>query len=294
MAQAPRRPFRDSEHARRSTAARPKCVHDASHRLRGSRPPRGPDPLARPASDLRSGFAAAGRDSSTRPLGASPSAWWSHPLGTNPSRHPSAQQRQDHGSATLRPRSGRIRRGARRSRSPATTNPPTVVGTLVRRMSAAQRRSGTHAKERAMTTNGPTLRVDAATVYRSIRANAFPAVRIRSRYVVPESASVEIATEAAESGGCIDLARRTHSVHHHRAARRRRSPSAPLPGRLGPVSPGIRRPGGCWPRPVPRRCGATVVPPHDACAVRQRARNARTTGTNLSWNWKMPPCPASG
>src|SRR5215216_839488 len=26
----------------------------------------------------------------------------------------------------------------------------------------------------------------------------------------------------------------------------------------------------------------------------QRSRNSTATGANLSWNWKMPPCPESG
>jgi excisionase family DNA binding protein len=30
------------------------------------------------------------------------------------------------------------------------------------------------------------LPVDAATIYRSIRAGSFPAIRIRSRYVIPQ------------------------------------------------------------------------------------------------------------
>ena len=65
------------------------------------------------------------------------------------------------------------------------------------------------------------LRVDPATIYRSIRANAFPAIRIRSRYVVSASAVVEMAAEASRSGGCLDLARRTREVQirpavHHR------------------------------------------------------------------------------
>ncbi|MGH3613978.1 MAG: helix-turn-helix domain-containing protein [Pseudonocardia sp.] len=82
-----------------------------------------------------------------------------------------------------------------------------------------------------MTTDGPIfytvaevaeiLRVDAATVYRSIRADAFPAVRIRSRYVIPAGAVIEMAEEAARSGGCVDLARRTQSVRQHRADHQR-------------------------------------------------------------------------
>jgi len=51
------------------------------------------------------------------------------------------------------------------------------------------------------------LRVTPATIYRAIREDAFPAVRIRTRYVVPAAAVDRLAAEAAESGGCVDVAR---------------------------------------------------------------------------------------
>jgi excisionase family DNA binding protein len=51
------------------------------------------------------------------------------------------------------------------------------------------------------------LRVDPATVYRAIRDDAFPAVRVRTRYVVPAAALHRLVREAAESGGCVDVAR---------------------------------------------------------------------------------------
>jgi excisionase family DNA binding protein len=50
------------------------------------------------------------------------------------------------------------------------------------------------------------LRVDAATIYRAIREDAFPAIRVRSRYVVPAAAVEQLATRAAETGGCVDVA----------------------------------------------------------------------------------------
>ena len=53
------------------------------------------------------------------------------------------------------------------------------------------------------------LRVDAATIYRAIRENAFPAVRIRTRYVVPAAAVERMAAEAAASGSCVDVGRMT-------------------------------------------------------------------------------------
>ena len=49
------------------------------------------------------------------------------------------------------------------------------------------------------------LRVDAATIYRSIRAGPFPAIRIRSRNVIPAAALREVAAKAVNSGTCVDL-----------------------------------------------------------------------------------------
>ncbi|MBB5890642.1 helix-turn-helix domain-containing protein [Kutzneria kofuensis] len=51
------------------------------------------------------------------------------------------------------------------------------------------------------------LRVNAATIYRAIQEDAFPAVRLRTRYVVPAQAVDELAKQAAQSGGVIDVAR---------------------------------------------------------------------------------------
>jgi excisionase family DNA binding protein len=51
------------------------------------------------------------------------------------------------------------------------------------------------------------LRVDPSTLYRAIREDAFPAVRIRTRYVVPAAALDQLIADAAESGGCVDPAR---------------------------------------------------------------------------------------
>jgi excisionase family DNA binding protein len=50
------------------------------------------------------------------------------------------------------------------------------------------------------------LRVDAATIYRAIRANEFPAVRIRARYVIPADAVRRLAGEAARTGARVDVA----------------------------------------------------------------------------------------
>jgi excisionase family DNA binding protein len=50
------------------------------------------------------------------------------------------------------------------------------------------------------------LRVDTARIYRAIREDAFPAIRVRSRYVVPAAAVEQLAARAAETGGCVDVA----------------------------------------------------------------------------------------
>lgn len=51
------------------------------------------------------------------------------------------------------------------------------------------------------------LRVVPATLYRAIREDGFPALRIRTRYVVPAAALHDLMTQAAESGGCVDVAK---------------------------------------------------------------------------------------
>jgi excisionase family DNA binding protein len=50
------------------------------------------------------------------------------------------------------------------------------------------------------------LRVDVATIYRAIREDAFPAIRVRTRYVIPAAAVEQLAAQAAETGSCVDVA----------------------------------------------------------------------------------------
>jgi excisionase family DNA binding protein len=50
------------------------------------------------------------------------------------------------------------------------------------------------------------LRVNRATLYRAIKDDGFPAVRVRSRYVIPVVAVERLAADAVESGGCVDVA----------------------------------------------------------------------------------------
>lgn len=51
------------------------------------------------------------------------------------------------------------------------------------------------------------MRCNPSTLYRAIREDAFPAVRVRARYVVPAAAVDQLAAEASSSGGCVDVAR---------------------------------------------------------------------------------------
>jgi excisionase family DNA binding protein len=51
------------------------------------------------------------------------------------------------------------------------------------------------------------LRLDPATLYRAIREDAFPAIKIRTRYIVPAGAIERMAAEAAETGSTVDIAR---------------------------------------------------------------------------------------
>ncbi|MBP2329498.1 putative DNA-binding transcriptional regulator AlpA [Kibdelosporangium banguiense] len=51
------------------------------------------------------------------------------------------------------------------------------------------------------------LRCDAATLYRAIREDAFPAVRIRTRYVVPAKVIDQMIAEAIETGSMVDVAK---------------------------------------------------------------------------------------
>jgi excisionase family DNA binding protein len=48
-----------------------------------------------------------------------------------------------------------------------------------------------------------------STLYRAIREDAFPAVGIRTRYIVPASVINRIVADAAETGTCIDIAKWT-------------------------------------------------------------------------------------
>jgi excisionase family DNA binding protein len=51
------------------------------------------------------------------------------------------------------------------------------------------------------------LRCNSSTLYRAIREDAFPAVKIRTRYVVPAAAIERMVQEAEESGACVDVAK---------------------------------------------------------------------------------------
>jgi excisionase family DNA binding protein len=48
------------------------------------------------------------------------------------------------------------------------------------------------------------LRVDTSTLYRAIREDGFPAVRLRARYVIPAKALDDLIEQAAATGGLVD------------------------------------------------------------------------------------------
>jgi excisionase family DNA binding protein len=48
------------------------------------------------------------------------------------------------------------------------------------------------------------LRVDPATIYRAIRAGEFPAIKVRTRYVVPQRAIELLVEDVMATGGCVD------------------------------------------------------------------------------------------
>jgi len=50
------------------------------------------------------------------------------------------------------------------------------------------------------------LRVDPATIYRAIRDDAFPAVRLRNRCVIPVAAIDAMIEQASQTGTCVDVA----------------------------------------------------------------------------------------
>ena len=55
------------------------------------------------------------------------------------------------------------------------------------------------------------LRVDPVTIYRSIRAGEFPAVKVRKRYAVPQKAIDLLIDHVVSTGACVDTASWTSS-----------------------------------------------------------------------------------
>jgi excisionase family DNA binding protein len=100
-------------------------------------------------------------------------------------------------------------------RSPAgETNTPRPAGSRCNAADASQN-AATHTN--SATDNRPAfytvreaariLRVGPSTLYRAIREDAFPAVRLRTRYVIPAAALDRLLAEATESGTVVDPAR---------------------------------------------------------------------------------------
>ncbi len=63
------------------------------------------------------------------------------------------------------------------------------------------------------------LRVGPSTLYRAIREDAFPAVRLRTRYVIPAVALEKLLAEATERGTLVDPARMAADVRLRRLRR---------------------------------------------------------------------------
>jgi excisionase family DNA binding protein len=53
------------------------------------------------------------------------------------------------------------------------------------------------------------LRCNKNTLYRAIHEGAFPAVQIRTRFVIPAAVVEQLARQAVETGACIDVAQLT-------------------------------------------------------------------------------------
>jgi excisionase family DNA binding protein len=64
------------------------------------------------------------------------------------------------------------------------------------------------------------LRCDPATLYRAIRDDSFPAVRLRSRYVIPAQVLNQMVQDAIDTGACVDLARTAAERRAERDVRR--------------------------------------------------------------------------
>lgn len=53
------------------------------------------------------------------------------------------------------------------------------------------------------------MRCNPSTLYRAIREDAFPAIKLRTRYVVPAKAIEDLVGQAGVDGGCVDVAKMT-------------------------------------------------------------------------------------
>lgn len=64
------------------------------------------------------------------------------------------------------------------------------------------------------------LRCNKNTLYRAIHDGAFPAVRIRTRFVIPAAAVDQLARQAVETGVCVDVAELAAQRRDEREVRR--------------------------------------------------------------------------
>jgi excisionase family DNA binding protein len=64
------------------------------------------------------------------------------------------------------------------------------------------------------------LHVGPATLYRAIREDAFPAVKIRSRVIIPAKAIETMIEHATATGRCIDVSAMMESRRHEQLTTR--------------------------------------------------------------------------
>jgi excisionase family DNA binding protein len=77
------------------------------------------------------------------------------------------------------------------------------------------------------------LSISPEALYRLVRGEVFPAVRVGQKYSVPAAAVADLLTDTVRSGQCIDIAEWGPAwMEQHR-----RSPQAPT--RTGPVLPSL-------------------------------------------------------
>jgi hypothetical protein len=102
------------------------------------------------------------------------------------------------------------------------------------------------------------MRMDESTLYRHLRADRFPAVKVGGRYLIPEAVVLQLADEALATGRCVDVEEWAARWHEQLAA------DALAHG------PGRRHAGG-RPRPGANQSGAGSFSTHHAAGYGEDA-----------------------